>query len=106
MLNISIDTPAVGTLNTKDTDNHSALKMPDIELPKFNGNVTQWQAFYDLFLTLIHNRSLHESSLQSEASALVSTLPVTNANYEVVRNLLAQRYNQPRLIAYHYHNLE
>ncbi|KAJ8875867.1 hypothetical protein PR048_023770 [Dryococelus australis] len=71
--------------------------MPAIELPKFNGYVMQWQAFYDLFLMLVHNnRRLHEvekflylkSSLQSEASALVSTLPVTNANYEVPRNLL------------------
>ncbi|KAJ8884225.1 hypothetical protein PR048_016082 [Dryococelus australis] len=42
MLNISIDTPDVGKLNTKDANNHSALKMPAIELPKFNEDVTQW----------------------------------------------------------------
>ncbi|KAJ8871155.1 hypothetical protein PR048_027460, partial [Dryococelus australis] len=100
MLSISIDTPAVDTLNTKDANNHSTMKMPIKELPKFNGDITQWQAFYDLLLTLVHNISLHESSLQSEARALVSILPVTNANYEVARNFLVQRYNLQRLIAY------
>ncbi|KAJ8878203.1 hypothetical protein PR048_018780 [Dryococelus australis] len=91
MLNISIDTLAVGTLNTKGTVNHSALKMLAIELPKFNGDITQWQAFHDLFLMLVRsNRSLHKSSLQGEASPLVSMLPVTDANYEVARYLIVQ----------------
>ncbi|KAJ8873038.1 hypothetical protein PR048_026654 [Dryococelus australis] len=38
-----------------DKDRASALKMPAIQLPIFIGDVTLWQSFYDLFLTLVYN---------------------------------------------------
>lgn len=31
------------------------VKLPRIQLPNFKGNYEEWQTFYDMFLSLIHN---------------------------------------------------
>ncbi|CAG9790330.1 unnamed protein product [Diatraea saccharalis] len=85
-----------------------AAKLPFIELGQFSGNPRDWVSFYDLFLSLVHDRpNLPEtekhyylrSCLKGEALTLVKHLPVDAANYEVALGLLRDRYQNTRLLA-------
>ncbi|RVE40748.1 hypothetical protein evm_014603 [Chilo suppressalis] len=85
-----------------------AAKLPFIELGQFNGNPRDWVSFYDLFLSLVHNRSnlpatekhyYLRSCLKGEPLTLVKHLPVDAANYEVALGLLRDRYQNTRLLA-------
>ncbi|XP_026462759.1 uncharacterized protein LOC113365404 [Ctenocephalides felis] len=83
------------------------IKLPDINLPKFNGNYSEWNAFIDIYNSLIHNnehlsdvQKLHylKGTLQSPASDLITNLSMTNENYNTAYNLLQDRYNNKYLI--------
>lgn len=85
--------------------NSCEIKLPRIQLPTFTGNYEEWQAFYDMFLSVIHNNSnlsavqrLHylKSSLSGEAANLISNLPTTELNYDEAWKQLLSRYNNKR----------
>lgn len=72
-------------LNTTTSAPAIEVKLPRIELPTFDGNYEEWTAFYDAFISLIHNNSnlsnvnkMHylRSSLQGTAFAMISRLKV------------------------------
>ena len=75
-------------------------KLPKLELPKFGGDVTQWQSFYDRFKAIIDSRSdiddvnkfsYLQSLLRDEAKACVQGLSLTADNYAIAKNLLEKR---------------
>lgn len=81
------------------------VKLPRIQLPNFKGNYEEWQTFYDMFLSLIHNngalsavQKLHylKSSLSGEPLNLISTLATTEANYSEAWSQLNRRYNNKK----------
>ncbi|CAK1579685.1 unnamed protein product [Parnassius mnemosyne] len=81
------------------------VKLPRIELPKFTGNYDEWQSFYDMFTSIVHNNSslkdvqkLHylKSSLSGEPELLLRNLAVTDANYQDAWTKLTQRYTNKR----------
>lgn len=83
------------------------VKLPNIDLPKFDGNYERWIPFRDLFESLIaSNNALPNvqklyylrSALTSEAAKVFNSLEVTNDNYETAWNLLKQRFENKRLI--------
>ncbi|XP_050665160.1 uncharacterized protein LOC126965567 [Leptidea sinapis] len=83
----------------------SDVKLPKIELPKFSGKYEEWQQFYDLFCSLIHNNrnlsaveKLHylKSTLSGDAEALIRNLPTTELNYSAAWKKLTNRYNNKR----------
>lgn len=85
----------------------SNVRLPKINLKTFNGDLTQWISFHNLFETTVHsNNSLTNiekfqfliSSLQDEPFNLVKSLPLTNQNYIVAYETLVQRYHNPRLL--------
>ncbi|KAJ8718981.1 hypothetical protein PYW07_016537 [Mythimna separata] len=85
-----------------------AAKLPFIQLGRFDGNPMDWVSFYDLFLSLVHDRpNLPEtekhyylrSCLSGEPLTLVKHLPVDAKNYEVALGLLRDRYQNTRLLA-------
>ncbi|XP_070163515.1 uncharacterized protein [Polyergus mexicanus] len=68
-----------------------SVKLPNIELPKFDGNYERWIPFRDLFESLIASNAvlspvqkLHylRSTLSGEAAKVIMALEVTNDNYE------------------------
>lgn len=104
-------------LNSSETDlNTSAVskesehakhlvKLPKINLPTFNGNLSEWTSFYHLFDTTIHqNQNLApiekftylRSCLKDEALNLIKSLPITPLNYCIAWQNLGQRYQNPR----------
>lgn len=36
---------------------NNEIKLPTIQLPTFNGKYEEWQTFYDLFSSIIHNNN-------------------------------------------------
>lgn len=86
----------------------SSVILPQIDLPKFNGQYDNWLPFSEFFKVLVHNNdALNDiqkfhyliSSLVGPAKLLVKNLPLTHENYTVAWNLLNERYANKRLIA-------
>ncbi|XP_065078147.1 uncharacterized protein LOC135701316 [Ochlerotatus camptorhynchus] len=82
----------------------SHVRLPDIKLPVFAGNLDQWLNFHDLFVSLVH--SSHElsniqkfyylrSSLSGDALKVVQTIAISANNYQVAWNLLLDHYQNP-----------
>ncbi|XP_026476692.1 uncharacterized protein LOC113382668 [Ctenocephalides felis] len=91
----------------KSEKSKNSVKLPDIVLPKFNGEYSEWTAFIDIFNSLIHNNSklapvqkLHylKGALTLSASELISSISVTNENYAVAYDLVIKTYNNQFLI--------
>lgn len=89
----------------------SAIKLPKINLPVFEGTLKDWPQFKDLFLALVHeNVSLSPiekfhfllSSTKGEPNLLVKSLPLCSNNYELVWTQLNERYDNKRLLATQY----
>ena len=101
------------TQNEGSESNHSVgvsshLKLPKLDLPKFDGNYQNWTPFFDLFNGSVDSndglpeiQKLHylKSSLKGEPAKLLSHLPITSANYKVAVKLVKERYENKRLIS-------
>ena len=90
----------------------SALKivrLPKVDLPKFDGNVDEWLNFRDFFGHAVHeNKFLSKidkftylkSSLLRRAAETISGLPITSANYDSAWQLLEKQFgDKQRLIS-------
>ena len=82
-------------------------KLPKLVLPKFRGEVTQWQNFWDSFNSAIHvNPQLSQidkfnhlhSLLEGQASRAIQGLTRSEANYKVAIEMLHKRFGKPQNI--------
>ncbi|XP_068232198.1 uncharacterized protein [Palaemon carinicauda] len=84
------------------------VKLPKLELPKFSGEVTQWQSFWDQYnshidatdLPVISKFTYLLSLLEGDARNVVKGLAHTSANYPVACKLLKERYYKPERIIF------
>ena len=91
-------TPSSGSLTTK---------LPKLTLPSFSGEYTQWVSFWDQFTTLVDSKrdmtnveklSYLKLALKGDAAQIVSSLLVTDTNYDIAKRKLEERYNNKRSI--------
>ena len=99
------------------TSKHSSknVKLPRIELKKFNGDPLQWKTFIDTFKSAIHeNSTLTEvekmnylkSLLTGPAEETINGISLSNDNYKVVLDLLEKRFGDEQVIlSAHMNNL-
>ena len=82
------------------------IALPNIQLPEFSGNISEWPSFWDKFNGLIHQRtdipninkfSYLLGQLKSNALSLVSSLEVIETNYEVALGILKTNYEDKDL---------
>ena len=82
------------------------IVLPNIQLPEFSGNISEWPSFWDKFNGLIHQRtdipdinkfSYLLGQLKSNALSLVSSLEVIATNYEVALGILQTNYEDKDL---------
>lgn len=100
---------------TRDTDNasttskeRSEVKLPRLELPKYSGDLTEWQSFWDRFEALVDQSELPDISkfsylqslLQGEALSVIQGLALSSANYKVACDLLKERFGRPERIIF------
>ncbi|XP_075743772.1 uncharacterized protein LOC142802692 [Rhipicephalus microplus] len=83
------------------------VKLPKLEIAKFNGELRQWQGFWSQFDTTI-NANHHLSNvdkfkylnsyLTGKAAAAVAGLDLSDGNYEVALSLLKERFGRKEAI--------
>ena len=87
--------------NVKENFRHKEINLPQTQLPKFNGEVEQWNAFWDQFENLIHLRTdlssvtkfnYLRSSLTGSAYKLINNFSTTSVNYNHAVQLLKETY--------------
>lgn len=85
----------------------SHVRLAEIRIPEFDGNIDEWESFHDLFKNLIHDSPHYsnvekmyrlKAALRGEARQLLQHLKVTEVNYTAAFDLLKQRYENKRLL--------
>lgn len=78
-----------------------------IALPIFNGDIKDWESFYDIYRVMVHDEDIYSpaqkfmylrSCLKGPASELVQSIPISDNNYKVVIERLKQRYDNRSLV--------
>ncbi|OXA52291.1 hypothetical protein Fcan01_12841 [Folsomia candida] len=102
----SIQIPIPGTPVLPSTVD---IRLPRLELPTFDGTLNDWVSFRDLFVTAVHdNKSLSKSQkltylksqVRGEASRQISSMIITDGNYDIAWNSLHDRYQNDREILF------
>ena len=83
------------------------VKLPKIELKTFDGNILNWQQFWDQFESSVHTQrglsrvdkfSYLKSLLSSSAEECIAGLALTQANYDEAVELLQERFGNKQLL--------
>ena len=83
------------------------LKLPEIKLPVFDGDIKNWQHFRDLVSDLIvNNPNLRDSTkffhlyscLSPKVRQCLSSIPQSASNFTIAWETLVRRYDNPRLL--------
>ena len=90
------------------TRTRTEARLPKIEMPKFDGEVTQWQSFWDQFTAIIDNSeqsnvnkfSYLRSLLTGEALASIKGLALTSENYATAKSILEKRFGRKERIIF------
>ena len=90
--------PAAATVSTPTAQ----FKLKPMELPTFDGQVTEWPDFWDMFETAVDSQPLADvvkltylkGALTSTAAKSLSGLATTNTNYAVAVRLLKEKYGR------------
>ena len=101
-----------------DSDNKSAahvssfsmtdVKLPKLNLPVFNGDVLQWQSFWDQFVAAVDSTDLPDvskfsylrASLEGEPKAAIQGLSLTSAHYASACKILKDRFGHKETIIF------
>ena len=112
---VSINDSVAENRNVSKASNNVNARLPKLELPKFNGDVTKWQTFWDKFNAIVHQNSdisdinkftYLQSLLKEEALSCISGLSLTTENYASAREILQKRFgSKERIIAGHVQTL-
>ena len=98
---------------TKENRSSSEIRLPRIDIPKFDGNFTEFLGFWDLFKTAVDTNSSYsdsqklwylKASLTGEASNLLKNFCTEDCNYKEAKEILEKRYHNKDKIARTYIN--
>lgn len=103
--------PPSGTWDQKPIVVHSPnpVPLPHIKLPTFDGNIVNWETFYDLFNATVHsNKNIGDAQkmailkghLTGTAAALIQSYKITEANYPICLQVLKDQYENKKEIQY------
>ena len=94
-------------ITTRSITNPNIVKLPRIELKRFNGDPTCWQTFIDSFesavdkneqLTEVEKMNYLINLVQCDAEATVKGLTLSHDNYKIALKLLKDRFDDPQLL--------
>ena len=71
------------------------MKIPDIKIPKFNGDFKDWFTFRDTFIAIVHkNHQIDEiDRLEGDARATIGQIAMTSAGYKEAWQKLLNLYD-------------
>ncbi|UYV68107.1 hypothetical protein LAZ67_5003081 [Cordylochernes scorpioides] len=93
----------------KPNGSQANIKLPQFDLPIYNGDMGNWINFKELFLTTIdahpgltniQKLQYLNSAVKGEAARLIRGFPLLSENYGQAWNTLLSRYDNPRELAY------
>ncbi|XP_071576253.1 uncharacterized protein [Temnothorax nylanderi] len=105
--NVAPSLPGTSTNTSGVSEPFCNVRLPKLDLPKFSGKYDEWFPFHDSFTAIIHaNASLSNihklqylrAAVSGNASAVIGSLEMSDANYAVAWNLLKERYDNKRVI--------
>ena len=82
-------------------------RLPKLYLPKFRGDVTKWNTFWDSFQSAVHRNegisnidkfNYLNSVLEGATARAIQGLTLTEANYNAAVKLLQERFGRPQQI--------
>ena len=82
-------------------------RLPKLSLPKFRGDVTKWNTFWDSYQVAVHrNEGISNIDkfnylnyvLERVAARVIPGLTLTEANYDAAVKLLQERCDRPQQI--------
>lgn len=91
--------------NNTQSNHHHEIKLSKIHIPSFSGDFTEWQTFYDLFVSSIHNNEnltpaqkfqYLQGLLTGPAASIMKHLSITEQNYFEVFKKLCKKYDRKR----------
>ena len=107
-------TPSFGKKeNVSRTDDETSSKskasvrLPKMELEKFDGKVQNWRSFWNRFETAIDNKDFLTAVdkfnyllglLNDDAKECVNGLDLTSDNYEEAKKILSDRFGNPQVV--------
>ncbi|MEW8544133.1 MAG: DUF1759 domain-containing protein, partial [Candidatus Thiodiazotropha sp.] len=86
---------------------HSSVNLPKLEIPSFNGDKLRWSEFWDTFeatvdqnstLSNIEKLTYLNSKLVGDAKQAVSGILLSNDNYSVAKTLLKERFGDAQSV--------
>ena len=92
---------------TSSTSFEETVKTPKIEPPSFDGNIMNWQSWWDQYEAAVHkqpklsdvNKFVYlKRLLNTKAQECISGLSLTNENYTEAIDLLKERYGNKQLL--------
>ncbi|XP_037823160.1 uncharacterized protein LOC119611586, partial [Lucilia sericata] len=93
-----------GMNNSNINNNNSSIRLPQIEIPDFDGNLSNWIRFRDLFNAMVDARTnlsdvekleYLQTKLKGEASSIIKHLTPTNGNYRIAWDIVKKKYDRP-----------
>ena len=86
----------------------SNVRFPKLELPKFSGDIIEWQSFWDRFVALVDENDMPniskfcylQSLLEGEAKSVIQGLSQTSDNYPVACKMLKARFGRSERIIF------
>ncbi|XP_055633970.1 uncharacterized protein LOC129774278 [Toxorhynchites rutilus septentrionalis] len=99
--------PSIRGIEQNQHSTYERVRLPQIKLQTFDGNIDEWLSFRDLYISLIHCKSdlpevekFHylKGCLVGEARSLVDSLAITKANYKIAWEAVMKRYNDSKLL--------
>ena len=100
--------------NNDEKKNGQQVRLPKIELPHFDGNITSWTSFWDSFNSLIHsNEKLAKidkfnyliACLKGGAKDYMKGFSLSNAQYDEAITYIKERYDDREFIIHHHYDI-
>lgn len=100
--------------NGSDNISHSSaqvdVRLPKLNLPKFSGDVLQWQSFWDQFVASVDSTDLPGVSkftyllslLEGEPKLAIKGLSLTSSHYDIACKILKDRFGRREAIIFNH----
>eukprot|EP00117_Sycon_ciliatum_P031421 scpid56680/ scgid24579/ len=94
--------------------NSTGVRLPKLELPKFNGDILQWNGFWDVFqhsvdksqISKAEKMSYLKGCLTGSARDVLEGMPLDDANYDGAVQMLKEQFGKQECVANaHYKSL-
>ena len=86
---------------------YAKIRLPKLTMPRFKGELTKWNTFWDSFNASIHENddistidkfNYLNSLLEGNAARAIHGLPLTESNYNSAIKILKDRFSKPQAI--------